>query len=285
MNAKLGANNKVDVFIFTVDNKAQVEFHSSPCQGRPMNITLVFMALDEHWGLNPRCSSSAVHDMDSWVGVPKMFGESYRRMGHWRLTFQFAFADMLGYKYVWQLDDDSFFKSPVDFDIISYMKQHDLWLAGAKTLTDPFKVTWGIPEIARMYIVAERFSPPGTLFTNHTSPPGLEGLYTVHIDSVRTMQPLEGDSGGWSRAIIHGNCIVIDMDRFWWPKEVQRFVELVLQSGYHWRFRWNEQGVLAMVWQMFVPSGHYQVDNLPIDYHHPRKTWGQCPDSHVGQAA
>jgi hypothetical protein len=74
------------------------------------------------------------------------------------------------------------------------------------------------------------------------------------------------------------------MDKFWWSQEAQKFVELAVQSGYHWRFRWNEQGIMAMLWQMFVPEGHYQFDTLPIDYHHPRKVWGQCPDSHVAQS-
>jgi hypothetical protein len=284
MNIKLGATNKVDVFIFTMDNKAHKIFNRSPCWKREMNITANFLALDEHWGVDPEHSSSGIHDRNGWVGMPGLFGDSYRRMGHWRLTFQFAFADMLGYKYVWQLDDDSFFKSPVDFDVIDYMQKQQLWVAGHKTLPDPYFVTWGLAEMTRLFLVGERIAPAGTLFSNHTQPPGLEGLYTVRNDSVRTGHPLEGDPGGWSRTVIHGNCMLIDMDRFWWPKEAQKFVELVVQSGYHWRFRWNEQGVMAMLWQMFVPEGHYRFDTLPIDYHHPRKVWGKCPDSHVAHS-
>lgn len=284
LNSKVGATNALDVFIFTPDNKAQQEYNRSPCWKRQFNITVVFLPLDEHWGVEPECSSSAIHDTNGWIGMPGLFGESYRRMGHWRLTFQFAFADMLGYKYVWQLDDDSWFKKSVNFSMISYMQQHGLWVAGAKTLPDPHFVTWGLPEMARLFLVGERMAPAGTLFTNHTQPPGLEGLYTVRNDSVRTKHPLTGDESGWSRAIIHGNNLIIDMDRFWWPKEAQKFVELVVQSGYHWRFRWNEQGVIAMLWQMFVPDGHFQFDTLPIDYHHPRKTWGKCENAQPAHA-
>lgn len=279
LNSKLGGTNALDVFIFTTDGKAQAEYNRSPCWKRQFNITVVFMTLDEHWGADPECSSSAIFDMNGWIGMPGLFGENYRRMGHWRLTFQFAFADMLGYKYVWQLDDDSSFRSPVNFSMISYMQQHDLWVAGHKTLPDPHFVTWGLPEMARLFLVGERLAPAGTLFSNHTQPSGLDGLYTVLHDPVRTGHPLEGDPGGWSRTIIHGNNMIIDMDKFWWPKEAQKFVELVIQTGYHWRFRWNEQGVMALLWQMFVPEGHFQFDTLPVDYHHPRKAWGTCTDA------
>jgi hypothetical protein len=277
MNTKLGASNDVDVFIFTVDNVAQNLFSNSPCRNRKMNITVVFMALDEHWGEDPEHSSSAIHDRDAWVGMPAYFRENYRRIGHWRLTFQFAFADMLGYKFLWQLDDDSYFESPVGFNVINYMQQHDLWVAGHRTEQDAHFVLWGLPEMTRLFLVGERIAPTGTLFSNHTQPPGLEGLYTVHNDSVRTQHPLEGDPGGWSRTVILGNCMIIDMDKFWWPKEFQKYVELVVQSGYHWRFRWNEQGVMGMMWQLFVPEGHFQFGAMPIAYQHPH-AWGACSD-------
>lgn len=45
-----------------------------------------------------------------------------RNMGHWRLTFQFAFADMLGYKYVWQVDDDTEFKARETLNVTDYMQ-------------------------------------------------------------------------------------------------------------------------------------------------------------------
>ena len=44
---------------------------------------------------------------------------------------------------------------------------------------------------------------------------------------------------------------------------VQRFIDLIAQSGGHFRFRWNEQASLAMVWQMFVREGEYRVFKFP----------------------
>jgi hypothetical protein len=43
-------------------------------------------------------------------------------MGHWRLAFQFAFADRLGYKYVLQLDDDSDFRAKETLNLTDFMQ-------------------------------------------------------------------------------------------------------------------------------------------------------------------
>jgi hypothetical protein len=119
-------------------------------------------------------------------------------------------------------------------------------------------------------LVAERLKPAGTLFTTHTTPHGLEGLY-----SIRNLSTTDGsftpDAGGWSRTIIEGNNLVIDV-AFYFDPVVQRFLELVLASQYHYRFRWNEQSVLAMIWHVFVPAEHFTV--LPFTgYKHPHKNW------------
>jgi hypothetical protein len=51
------------------------------------------------------------------------------------------------------LDDDSWFETPVNFSMSDYIKQHDLWIAGAKALTDPHFVTWALPEMARLFLL------------------------------------------------------------------------------------------------------------------------------------
>lgn len=54
---------------------------------------------------------------------------------------------------------------------------------------------------------------------------------------------------------------MVDLE-FWFQQIVQRYVELVTSSWYHYRFRWNEQSTIGMIWQLFVPSG--QSNFLPI---------------------
>lgn len=274
LSMKLGSSNRLDVFVFSVDDGAKAVFNTD-CARQKLNITVVFLPLEEHWSPTPDCSSSAIHNAEDWVA--RQFDKNYRNMGHWRLAFQFAFADVLGYKYLWQLDDDSFFPEPVTVDMLAFMQKNDLWIAGRQTMSDPHFVTWGLPELARLFLVGERMDPAGTLFTQHTQPPGLDGLYTIqHNPGMHANQAeLRGDAGGWSRTIIHGNCVIMDIEKFWWPKQTQKFVELVLQSGYHWRFRWNEQAVIAMVWQLFVPEKHFRFNSLPFAYQHPNY-WEGC---------
>lgn len=68
-----------------------------------------------------------------------------------------------------------------------------------------------------------------------------------------------------------GNCLVIDVSLMLDPL-VQRFLELVVNSQYHYRFRWNEQSVLGMVLQLFVPAE--QFAKLPLtSWFHGRKHW------------
>lgn len=275
LDRKLGHTNALDVFVFSVNNAASENFNAGGCRFPSLlNTTVVFMPLREHWGESFSCSSSAMHNASEWV-APQQFDDNYRRMGHWRLTFQFAFADLLGYKYLWQLDDDSFFRSPVSVSMVDYMQRKDLWLAGATKYQDQHFVLRGLPELARLFLVAEQLTPSGTLFNQHTQPAGLDGLFTVAGDPSLDKPP-QGKDQGWSRFVGYGNNLLVDMDRFWWPRNVQKFVELAVQTGYHVRFRWNEQGVMGMVWQMFVPDGRFQFGGLPLDYEHPHKFEAEC---------
>jgi len=83
----------------------------------------------------------------------------------------------------------------------------------------------------------------GTLLTNHTTPPGLEGLYTIpKVEHSGNFSPPTNKSLGWDRKVIIGNCFLMDVNFLFEPL-VQRFLELVLSSNYHIRFRWNEQAV------------------------------------------
>jgi hypothetical protein len=67
-------------------------------------------------------------------------------------------------------------------------------------------VTWGLPELTRAFLVAEKLIPRGTVFTNHTNPPGLEGLYTVksitETTGLSTGFQVHPDEGGWDRFVL-----------------------------------------------------------------------------------
>jgi hypothetical protein len=270
LSAKVGASTPLDVFVWSIDNAAETAFRSSQCNNMQFTFPVSFLNVSESWK-PPATGASGIHHILDWGA--RGFSMDYRRMGHWRLIFQFAFADILGYRYLWQLDDDSFFLEAVTTNMLQYVQQNQLWIAAALVEIDPHSVLWGLPELTRTFLVAERLRPAGMLFKNHTTPPGLQGLYTV-----TDVPGHHGERGGWSRAVMLGNNVIMDLEKFWWPHLVQKFVELAVHSGYHFRFRWNEQAVISMAWQVFVPERHFQAGGLPMNHTHPRphSNWSNC---------
>ena len=179
--------------------------------------------------------------------------------GHWRLTFQMDFARRLGYTYVLQIDDDSFFPDPVEMDILHTMRTRNIDVAVSVIKDDEsIAVTSGLPELTRYYLVTEQLEFPPTLARN-CNPPTMEGLYT---------STSWNSTGGWNRKILYGNFLLLSVN-FWYRRDVQNFVQLVLRTGSYFRLRWNEQPVTSMIWQVFVKEERFYKFEFP--YVHPYK--------------
>lgn len=172
--------------------------------------------------------------------------QEYRKMGHWRLLFPCAFARKLGYKYLLQVDTDSDVMEELTFNILDVMEDGNLDIA-ARAITQDV-ATWGLSELTRYFIISEQISP--TTLYDHCNPPNIDGLYTAN--SEQASQGL-----GWDRMVLHGNFVVYNLE-FWFREDVQEYVRLILSTGGHFRFRWNEQAVVAMVWQIFVPKERFK---------------------------
>ena len=70
---------------------------------------------------------------------------------------------------------------------------------------------------------------------------------------------------GWDVMVVQGNFVLLSTE-WWMSARVQRFLHLVLSSGDHFRFRWNEQSVMAMLWQIFVKPENFAM--LDFGYMH-----------------
>ena len=64
---------------------------------------------------------------------------------------------------------------------------------------------------------------------------------------------------------MHGNCIMWDLE-FWYRPDVQKYLLLILRTGAAFRFRWQEQGVQAMIWGLFAARDAFEM--LPFDVVH-----------------
>lgn len=177
--------------------------------------------------------------------------------GHWRLTFQMSFAHRLGYPYLLQLDDDSHFTSPLKIDLLQFVRSRGLDLAARKAIYDQAWVAQGLPELTRYFLVTEGINIPPALAQN-CDPPTIEGLYTASSF---------GLGGGWNRRVLYGNFMIFST-AFWHRPDVQSYLQLILKTGGHFRFRWNEQGTVGMIWQLFAEQ-RYHIFDFP--YKHAEK--------------
>lgn len=57
---------------------------------------------------------------------------------------------------------------------------------------------------------------------------------------------------------------------------MHEFLRLAVATGGHYRYRWNEQGVHSMVWQMFVPKNRTLW--LDFSFGHKREIVFACED-------
>ena len=57
-------------------------------------------------------------------------------MGHWRLLFQFAFADRLGYQYSLQTDDDSLMMSDVGYNMVTDAREKKVVIMARSIMVD-----------------------------------------------------------------------------------------------------------------------------------------------------
>jgi hypothetical protein len=95
----------------------------------------------------------------------------------------------------------------------------------------------------------------------HCTPPNLDGLFSQNANSYPDrVEP------GWDALCLYGNFVLISTD-WWYREDVQRFLDLVLATGAHYRFRWNEQAVIGMAWQLFCPLDNFFLYNF--EYEHP----------------
>lgn len=56
---------------------------------------------------------------------------------------------MLGYRYLWQLDDDDQFVLPVNTSLIGWMTDNNMLLSYRDAGCDIVQVTWALPELTR----------------------------------------------------------------------------------------------------------------------------------------
>lgn len=78
------------------------------------------------------------------------FHEDYFLMGRWRLTFAMSFVKAMGYQYVLQMDDDTFFMDNIEYNIVHRFQQANIiWGLRNRRFAEVAPITDGFPEITK----------------------------------------------------------------------------------------------------------------------------------------
>lgn len=166
------------------------------------------------------------------------FSDDYRLMGHWRLVFPFKYMRALGHRYLNFIDDDFAMLEKPKYNIMQEMDNKKLAFGYLRLLPDCY-VSDALAELARYFIVSNGIDFNSTMLRDDTYSHTIEGLKT----------------GGWDCTVIYGYFVTISLD-FWFRRDVQEFLHLALATGDHVVHRWNEQGVIGTIRQLFgTPEG------------------------------
>lgn len=167
----------------------------------------------------------------------KLFDVDYYLMGRWRLTFSLDFAKAMGYEYHLQFDDDAMLNDAITTNVIKQLQDMNA-LAGVFSdfIYEVPQATVGLPELTRFWIKLHNYSPKGPIFSQ-CDPHDIKGL----------------SSEGWYRGYHPGYFFLLKIS-FWYSDEIQSFLHTVLRSGRDVEGRWQEQAVMNMILQVFVPN-------------------------------
>lgn len=256
------------IYFFAKNETLSVEERATLHKLDPYRLHI--LPLDERHWTNPYLEQ-ILAPRETWRSA--RFDEDFRRVGHWRLTFQMAFARRLGHRYVMAIDDDTFVKSEVNYNIVSVFAQDKILIASRHLIPDDSEWEVGLAELTRYYLITSGIEP--TQLYEHCIPQSIEGVFTripragtYRVGWQRTLPELWNKTYtesvkfiGWKSQLIYANFYVIDLD-FWYQEEVQRYLRLIIGSGGHYKERWNEQGVMTMIWLLFAPKGGFRLFNF-----------------------
>ena len=240
LHKNLQPSTPADVFLFLTP-EVHADKASYPEWVKTANNTYPIAIPKSAWGLPAHTRP----ETSNWTSWSLGFTHDYRRMGHFRLAFQFVFARDLGYKWLLQYDTDSYIMQPMKFNLVQHLVEKDYWMTNRNHFFHEVEgYSVGLPELTRYWIVTRygrNWKPIGDLF-DHLKPQNLTGLSTE----------------GWDARNLAGHFNTFKLD-FWFQEPVQDYVHVLLRSNGHVEQRWNELGPQSMMWQLFVPKDKFHV--------------------------
>eukprot|EP01038_Epipyxis_sp_PR26KG_P005963 gene5963-8217_t len=246
----LMSSTPADVFIWTLPtNNKSIPLWFTPKEFPNMYI----MEIPEDVWKIP-CNIKTPHSQWS---MSNSFGVGFYLMGRWRLTFSFDFVKEMGYLYSLQLDDDAIITQPIRYNLVERMSSHSFSIAVVdRHYIDSPEATSGLPEITKNWLTKRPFTPIGSLQQHG----GTDRLSSSH----------------WDRSVSVGYFILMSVD-FWFNADVQDYLQTIFLSGGDIEKRWQEQGVIGMIKQVFIPRNKILISHFADhNRHNPKNFENWC---------
>lgn len=149
------------------------------------------------------------------------------------------------YDYIMRADDDIFFLSELEYDIIKYIADNNMIMGYGKIQHDRHPAT------------GKTFIP----FVNNY----------VKKNNIK-MNPAD------INMLNYYNNFIILKTSFWFQPEVQKYIDAVLETGNIYRYRWGDSPIQAIGIRMFSKPEQWHYFN-DFRYGHGSHNWINKPDS------
>jgi len=162
--------------------------------------------------------------------------------------------DSLGYDWYLKMDDDSFIRSPIDYNLFEFMEEHDYECGYRVDIKDGGAIARGFGEAVLAYIKAEKLTP--SFLRERLQPTPLKvqfknlvkaSLMHVFPDRRYGLHPaFEYDY--WC---YYSNFFLTKLS-FWKRKDVRAFMNHFDRMGGWYKYRWTDLAVQSAAIQIFM---------------------------------
>lgn len=169
-------------------------------------------------------------DPSDWVD-PK-FSMGYRHMISFFAIHVWEVAAAAGYEWVMRLDEDSFILSPIEYNLVEFMRSNNKQYGYRMDTHEAHAYAVGFPQLLRAFLAMSSREP--TTLLRHCTPPDLDGL-----------------AQDWDHYSFYNNFFISNAS-FWRQPNVAELLQFIARSGGIYTHRWGDAPIHTAAVQIFM---------------------------------
>ncbi len=209
---------------------------------------------------------------EQWQGFHR-FGMGHRHMCRFYSLQIFDVLEDLGIDWYFRMDDDSFFHSPIHYDLFEFMQENGFEYGYRVDVQDGLDVTRGFGESVLAYLIAEDIDPyffyehmiknPGLKYWSDRKMNDLKNCIKRYLNdrypAKKHLLWKWPSAPGFVRRAVYDrkgyyNNFHITRVAFWKSLQVQRFLHHFDRLGGNYKYRWNDLVLQSAAVQVFCPK-------------------------------